>query len=114
MFERYTESARRGLHSSSGTDPLLLGIRREERSVAASILVEKGMRLNTVRDDIVQLLNEKTTLRSGKETPPLAEFSRDLTESAMKNQLDPLVGRDHELDRVQQGLCRRTQNNPVP
>jgi ATP-dependent Clp protease ATP-binding subunit ClpC len=48
-----------------------------------------------------------------KETPLLAEFSRDLTESAMKNQLDPLVGREHELERVQQVLCRRTKNNAV-
>ncbi|MQA31589.1 MAG: AAA domain-containing protein, partial [Luteitalea sp.] len=85
----------------------------EERSVAASILMEKGMRLNAVREDIVQLLNEKTTLTRVKETPLLAEFSRDLTESAMKNQLDPLVGRDHELERVQQVLCRRTKNNAV-
>jgi len=91
----------------------LLGILREERSVAASILMEKGMRLNTVREDIVQLLNEKTTLTRVKETPLLAEFSRDLTESAMKNQLDPLVGREHELERVQQVLCRRTKNNAV-
>ncbi|HEV8345194.1 MAG TPA: ATP-dependent Clp protease ATP-binding subunit, partial [Vicinamibacterales bacterium] len=72
-----------------------------------------GMRLNTVREDIVQLLNEKTTLTRVKETPLLAEFSRDLTESAMKNQLDPLVGREHELERVQQVLCRRTKNNAV-
>ena len=71
------------------------------------------MRLNTVRDDIVQLLNEKTTLTRVKETPLLAEFSRDLTEAAMKNALDPLVGRDHELERVQQVLCRRTKNNAV-
>src|SRR5881275_1419191 len=92
---------------------LLHGILREERSVAASILMEKGMRLNTVREDIVQLLNEKTTLTRVKETPLLAEFSRDLTESAMKNQLDPLVGRDYELERVQQVLCRRTKNNAV-
>ena len=55
------------------------------------------MRLNTVRDDIVQLLNEKTTLTRVKETPLLAEFSRDLTEAAMKNQLDPLVGREKEI-----------------
>jgi ATP-dependent Clp protease ATP-binding subunit ClpC len=48
-----------------------------------------------------------------KETPLLAEFSRDLTESAMKNQLDPLVGREHEVERVQQVLCRRTKNNAV-
>src|SRR5712671_176858 len=107
------EEADRLLHNYIGTEHLLLGILREERSVAASILMEKGMRLNTVREDIVQLLNEKTTLTRVKETPLLAEFSRDLTESAMKNQLDPLVGRDHELERVQQVLCRRTKNNAV-
>jgi ATP-dependent Clp protease ATP-binding subunit ClpC len=107
------EEADRLLHNYIGTEHLLLGILREERSVAASILIEKGMRLNAVREDIVQLLNEKTTLPRVKETPLLAEFSRDLTESAMKNQLDPLVGRDHELERVQQVLCRRTKNNAV-
>src|SRR5213596_882276 len=107
------EEADRLLHNYIGTEHLLLGILREERSVAASILMEKGMRLNTVREDIVSLLNEKTTLTRVKETPLLAEFSRDLTESAMKNQLDPLVGREHEVERVQQVLCRRTKNNAV-
>ncbi|MEQ1910794.1 MAG: ATP-dependent Clp protease ATP-binding subunit, partial [Vicinamibacterales bacterium] len=107
------EEADRLLHNYIGTEHLLLGILREERSVAASILMEKGMRLNAVREDIVSLLNEKTTLTRVKETPLLAEFSRDLTESAMKNQLDPLVGREHELERVQQVLCRRTKNNAV-
>ena len=107
------EEADRLLHNYIGTEHLLLGILREERSVAASILTEKGMRLAAVREDIVQLLNEKTTLTRVKETPLLAEFSRDLTESAMKNQLDPLVGRDYELERVQQVLCRRTKNNAV-
>ncbi len=90
------EEADRLLHNYIGTEHLLLGILREERSVAASILMEKGMRLATVREDIVQLLNEKTTLTRVKETPLLAEFSRDLTEAALKNQLDPLVGRDAE------------------
>src|SRR5579862_6204313 len=94
-------------------DRLLLGILREERSVAASILYEKGMRLASVREDIVQLLNEKTAPARPKETPLLAEFSRDLTDAAMKNQLDPLVGREMELERVQQVLCRRTKNNAV-
>ena len=89
------EEADRLLHNYIGTEHLLLGILREERSVAATILMEKGMRLNTVREDIVALLNEKTTLTRVKETPLLAEFSRDLTEAAMKNQLDPLVGRAH-------------------
>src|SRR6266508_3245000 len=108
------EEADRLLHNYIGTEHLLLGILREERSVAASILYEKGMRLASVREDIVQLLNEKTApARTSKETPLLAEFSRDLTEAAMKNQLDPLVGRDHELERVQQVLCRRTKKNAV-
>jgi ATP-dependent Clp protease ATP-binding subunit ClpC len=107
------EEADRLLHNYIGTEHLLLGILREERSVAATILMEKGMRLNTVREDIVALLNEKTTLTRVKETPLLAEFSRDLTEAAMKNVLDPLVGRHIELERVQQVLCRRTKNNAV-
>jgi ATP-dependent Clp protease ATP-binding subunit ClpC len=107
------EEADRLLHNYIGTEHLLLGILREERSVAATILMEKGMRLNTVREDIVALLNEKTTLTRVKETPLLAEFSRDLTEAAMKNVLDPLVGRHVELERVQQVLCRRTKNNAV-
>ncbi|HTI36866.1 MAG TPA: ATP-dependent Clp protease ATP-binding subunit [Vicinamibacterales bacterium] len=107
------EEADRLLHNYIGTEHLLLGILREERSVAATILMEKGMRLNTVREDIVALLNEKTTMPRAKETPLLAEFSRDLSEAAMKNALDPLVGRHVELERVQQVLCRRTKNNAV-
>ncbi|HKV99540.1 MAG TPA: ATP-dependent Clp protease ATP-binding subunit [Vicinamibacterales bacterium] len=107
------EEADRLLHTYIGTEHLLLGILREERSVAASILYEKGMRLASVREDIVQLLNEKTAPARPKETPLLAEFSRDLTEAAIKNQLDPLVGRETELERVQQVLCRRTKNNAV-
>jgi ATP-dependent Clp protease ATP-binding subunit ClpC len=107
------EEADRLLHNYIGTEHLLLGILREERSVAATILMEKGMRLNTVREDIVALLNEKTTLTRVKETPLLAEFSRDLTDAALKNALDPLVGRHVELERVQQVLCRRTKNNAV-
>ncbi len=107
------EEADRLLHTYIGTEHLLLGILREERSVAASILYEKGMRLASVREDIVQLLNEKTAPARPKETPLLAEFSRDLTEAAMKNLLDPLVGRAPEVERVQQVLCRRTKNNVV-
>ena len=113
VLQYSAEEADRLLHNYIGTEHLLLGILREERSVAASILVERGMRLNTVREDIVQLLNEKATLTRVKETPLLAEFSRDLTELAIKNHLDPLVGREVELERVQQVLCRRTKNNAV-
>jgi len=113
VLQYAAEEADRLLHTYIGTEHLLLGILREERSVAASILYEKGMRLASVREDIVQLLNEKTAPARPKETPLLAEFSRDLTDAAVKNQLDPLVGRDVELERVQQVLCRRTKNNAV-
>ena len=107
------EEADRLLHNYIGTEHLLLGILREERSVASVVLSEKGMRLNTVREDIVQLLNEKTTVNRARETPLLAEFSRDLSDAAAKKNLDPLVGRSLELDRVQQVLCRRSKNNAV-
>ncbi len=113
MLQSAAEEADRLLHTYIGTEHLLLGLLREERSVAASILYEKGMRLASVREDIVQLLNEKTAPARPKETPLLAEFSRDLTDAAVKNQLDPLVGRKTELERVQQVLCRRTKNNAV-
>ena len=107
------EEADRLLHNYIGTEHLLLGILREERSVASEVLSEKGMRLNTAREDIVQLLNEKTTVNRVKETPLLAEFSRDLSDAATKKKLDPLVGRSLELERVQQVLCRRSKNNAV-
>jgi ATP-dependent Clp protease ATP-binding subunit ClpC len=113
VLQYAAEEADRLLHTYIGTEHLLLGILREERSVAATILYEKGMRLTSVRDDIVQLLNEKTAPPRPKETPLLAEFSRDLTDAAMKNLLDPLVGRELEIERVQQVLCRRTKNNAV-
>ena len=113
VLQAAAEEAERLLHNYVGTEHLLLGFLREERCLAASILAEKGMRLSTVREDIVQLLNEKTTVTRVKETPLLAEFSRDLTELAMKNSLDPLVGRATELERLQQVLCRRTKNNVV-
>jgi ATP-dependent Clp protease ATP-binding subunit ClpC len=86
---------------------------REEKSIAAGILGEKGLRLPSVREDIVQLLNEKANVGKAKETPLLSEFSRDLTEAAARGVLDPLVGREDELQRVVQVLCRRTRNNPV-
>jgi hypothetical protein len=106
------EEADRLLHTYIGTEHLLLGLLREERSVAASILYEKGMRLASVREDIVQLLNEKTAPARPKETPLLAEFSRDLTDAAVKNQLDPLVGRDSELERVQQVCAAAPRTMP--
>jgi ATP-dependent Clp protease ATP-binding subunit ClpC len=108
-----SEEAERMLHNYIGTEHILLGLMREEKSVAANILGEKGMRLASVREDIIQLLNEKANVGKAKETPLLSEFSRDLTEAATRGVLDPLVGRDDELERIVQVLCRRTRNNPV-
>jgi ATP-dependent Clp protease ATP-binding subunit ClpC len=108
------EEADRLLHTYIGTEHLLLGILREDRSLAASILMAKGLRLNTVREDVVSLLNEKTAVPvRPRETPLLGEFSRDLTEAASRKALDPLIGREEEVERVQQVLCRRTKNNAV-
>jgi ATP-dependent Clp protease ATP-binding subunit ClpC len=107
------EEAERMLHNYIGTEHILLGLMREDACVAAGILQEKGMRLGSVREDIVQLLNEKANLGKSKETPLLSEFSRDLTEAAARSVLDPLVGREDELERIVQVLCRRTRNNPV-
>jgi len=107
------EEAERMLHNYIGTEHILLGLLREEKSLAAGILAEKGMRLSAVREEIVQLLNEKANVGKAKETPLLSEFSRDLTEAAARGSLDPLVGREDELARIVQVLCRRTRNNPV-
>ncbi|HYN02694.1 MAG TPA: ATP-dependent Clp protease ATP-binding subunit [Vicinamibacteria bacterium] len=107
------EEAERLLHNYIGTEHILLGLMREERSTAATILSEKGMRLAGAREDILALLSEKATAGKPKDTPLLSEFSRDLTEAAARGALDPLVGRDDELERVIQVLCRRTRNNPV-
>ena len=107
------EEAERMLHNYIGTEHILLGLMREESSVAATILAEKGMRLPSVREDIVAIVSEKAASGRSKETPLLSEFSRDLTEGASRGDLDPLVGREEELERVIQVLCRRTRNNPV-
>ena len=107
------EEAEKMLHKYIGTEHILLGLLREKKSLASRILVEKGMRLSTAREDLLHLLKEKNLNEKKKETPFLSEFSRDLTEMAAKGGLDPLIGRDDELERAIQILCRRTKNNPV-
>jgi ATP-dependent Clp protease ATP-binding subunit ClpC len=107
------EEAERLSHKHIGTEHLLLGLLREEKCFASEILHERGLRLSQVREDISRASSEKMTSSRPKETSLLGEFSRDLTQSAMDGLLDPLVGRDYELERVVQILCRRTKNNPV-
>ncbi len=108
-----TEEAERLGHKHVGTEHLLLGILREEKCFGAEILQERGLRLSTLREELARSAGEKTPASRPKETSLLAEFSRDLTQAALEGQLDPLVGREREVERVIQILCRRTKNNPV-
>ncbi len=120
------EEAERLSHKHIGTEHLLLGLLREEKCFAAEILHERGLKLLAIREELSRATQEKSAQgaaqrgsreqgQSGqsREQSLLAEFSRDLTQVAMDNALDPLVGRDGELERVIQILCRRTKNNPV-
>src|SRR2546423_412619 len=107
------EEAERLGHKHVGTEHLLLGILREEKCFGAEILMERGLRLSTLREELARRSGEKTAATRPKETSLLAEFSRDLTQAASEGALDPLVGRENEVERVIQILCRRTKNNPV-
>ncbi|HZQ43180.1 MAG TPA: ATP-dependent Clp protease ATP-binding subunit [Acidobacteriaceae bacterium] len=113
------EEAERLSHKHIGTEHLLLGLLREEKCFAAEILMERGLRLPAIREELQRTTQEKPAAATGKqarqqqEQSMLAEFSRDLTQAASEQTLDPLVGRDHEVERVIQILCRRTKNNPV-
>ena len=112
------EEAERLSHKHIGTEHLLLGLLREEKCFAAEILTERGLRLPAIRDELQRTTQEKAPVQTGGKAPRneqslLAEFSRDLTQNALDQRLDPLVGRDAEVERVIQILCRRTKNNPV-
>jgi ATP-dependent Clp protease ATP-binding subunit ClpC len=108
-----SDEAERLLCSYIGTEHLLLGLLREEKSVAAGILFEKGLRLSRVREELAGSAPEKPAATKTKDSLILTEFSRDLTEAALNGALDPLIGREEEVERVVQILCRRTKNNPV-
>ncbi len=111
------EEAERLSHKHIGTEHLLLGLLREEKCFAAEILTGARAAPPTIREELQRTTQEKAPAqgkqRRRQEQSMLAEFSRDLTQSALDQQLDPLVGRDTEVDRVIQILCRRTKNNPV-
>ena len=94
------EEAERLQHKHIGTEHLLLGLLREEKSFAAEILHERGLRLSQVREEIQRSSSEKVASNRPKESSLLAEFSRDLTQAAMDGALDPLIGRDYELERA--------------
>jgi ATP-dependent Clp protease ATP-binding subunit ClpC len=95
-----------------GTEHLLIGLLREERSMAAEILYERGLRLQTVRDEMMR--HNKSNFGLQHTAPHLAEFCRDLTAAAYAREgLDPLIGREAEVERVIEILSRRTKNNPL-
>ncbi|MGI8788995.1 MAG: ATP-dependent Clp protease ATP-binding subunit [Pyrinomonadaceae bacterium] len=99
-----------------GPEHLLLGIVRQERSIAAEILYQYGLRSNDVREEIARQNGVSNFYSIGKEksdAPHLQEFTRDLTLDAAEGKLDPLVGREREVERIIEILCRRTKNNPV-
>src|SRR6186713_1718561 len=112
-------------HNYIGTEHILLGLIREGEGVAAQVLVKLGADLNRVRQQVLQLLSgyqgkepaEGSTGGRGEGTPSsslvLDQFGRNLTQSAREGKLDPVIGREKEIERVMQVLSRRTKNNPV-
>ncbi|WP_307242483.1 ATP-dependent Clp protease ATP-binding subunit [Catenuloplanes indicus] len=112
-------------HNYIGTEHILLGLIREGEGVAAQVLVKLGADLNRVRQQVIQLLSgyqDKGTTgaaaAAGGEAAPstslvLDQFGRNLTQAAREGKLDPVIGRDKEIERVMQVLSRRTKNNPV-
>jgi len=98
-----------------GVEHILLGILREENSVAAEILYQYGLRLAGVRERVAGQSGVPTRRleKAKRETPNLQEFTRDLTVEASDGKLDPLIGREEEIERLIEVLCRRTKNNPV-
>ena len=138
VIEYAIEEARNLNHNYVGTEHLLLGLLREQDGVAAQVLLNLGLKLEEVREEVLNLLGaggdseqenppqaaeaaapEPTeaapgTARRGKsKTPALDSFGRDLTELARNGELDPVIGRAQEIERLVQVLCRRTKNNPV-
>ncbi len=105
------EESERLQNRAIGTEHLLLGILREERSMAAEILNERGLRIHAVREEIIRQSGLERPSR--RDIPHLAEFCRDLTDDAYHDRLDPLIGRENEVERIIEILCRRTKNNPL-
>jgi ATP-dependent Clp protease ATP-binding subunit ClpC len=107
-------------HNYIGTEHILLGLIREGEGVAAQVLQKLGADLNRVRQQVIQLLSGYTGGKesaSGEQVPQgsmvLDQFGRNLTQLARETKLDPVIGRDKEIERVMQVLSRRTKNNPV-
>ena len=134
VIEYSMEEARNLNHNYVGTEHILLGLLREQEGVAAQVLMNLGLKLEEVREEVLNLLGHGLEgpegaerggvtagggggaegQRSGKsKTPALDSFGRDLTELARQGKLDPVIGREKEIERTMQILSRRTKNNPV-
>ena len=137
VLEYSMEEARNLNHNYVGTEHLLLGLLREQEGVAAQVLMNLGLKLEDVREEVLNLLGhnmdsgetsgggggsgssgssgggERAAGKGKSKTPALDSFGRDLTELAHQGKLDPVIGRQNEIERVIQVLSRRTKNNPV-
>jgi ATP-dependent Clp protease ATP-binding subunit ClpC len=126
VIELAFEEARSLGHNYVGTEHLLLGLLKEQDGVAAKVLMNLNLKMEEVREEVLNLLgatfeteNAQPAAFTGEEekgkskTPALDSFGRDLTKQAVANELDPVIGRAREIERVIQVLCRRTKNNPV-
>ena len=120
VLELSLEEARQLGHNYIGTEHLLLGLIREGEGVAARVLENLGVDLAKVRTQVIRMLGETAEVTSGggggkgsTKTPTLDEFGSNLTQQAADGKLDPVVGRQNEIERVIQILGRRTKNNPV-
>ncbi|MHC4526567.1 MAG: ATP-dependent Clp protease ATP-binding subunit [Planctomycetota bacterium] len=128
VIEYAIEEARSLNHNYVGTEHILLGLLRESEGIAAQVLMNLGLKLEDVRQEVLNLLGAgvegepsplgmkmgPTVGRKPKsKTPALDSFGRDLTELASNGELDPVIGRKTEIERLIQILCRRTKNNPV-
>lgn len=120
VLELSVEEARLLGHNYVGTEHLLLGLIREGEGVAARVLLELGVDRKRVREEIMKILHQggggvgaRKVRHEKSETPSLDQFGRDLTQLARDNKLDPIIGRDREIGRIIQILCRRKKNNPV-
>jgi len=118
VLELSLEEARQLGHNYIGTEHLLLGLIREGEGVAARVLENLGVDLSKVRTQVIRMLGETAEVSAGggqgrTKTPTLDEFGSNLTQMAGEGKLDPVVGRQTEIERVIQILGRRTKNNPV-
>ncbi|MEO0431586.1 MAG: ATP-dependent Clp protease ATP-binding subunit [Cyanobacteria bacterium J06656_5] len=118
VLELSLEEARQLGHNYIGTEHLLLGLIREGEGVAARVLENLGVDLSKVRTQVIRMLGETAEVSTGgsqgrTKTPTLDEFGSNLTQMAAEGKLDPVVGRQKEIERVIQILGRRTKNNPV-